>query len=318
VSAPSNEASAVVLADVTPPTVTLTAPADGATISGSIVLSATALDDVGVQGVQFTIDGAPLGVAVTAPPYATTWISGTTSNGVHTVGATARDAAGNATETTVTVTVSNTTQTPNGLVAAYGFNEPAGSAEVVDASGQGNTGIISGALRTSGGKFGGALSFDGTSSWVTIADAPSLDLTDGITISAWVNPTARTNWRTVVLKEADGLAYALYAANDVLKPAGYINVFGDTDVTAPTDLELNVWTHLAFTFDGQVMRLYVNGTEVSTTAVTGVTAVSNGPLRIGGNSVWGEYFRGIIDEVRVYNRALTSAEIGQDMVTPVP
>jgi hypothetical protein len=318
-SAASNEASALVLADVTVPTVTLNAPADGATVSGSVAVAATAADDVGVHSVQFTIDGAPLGVAVTAPPYATTWISGTTSNGVHTLGAVARDASGNTAEATITVTVSNTAQTPNGLVAAYGFNEPAGSAEVVDASGQGNEGIISGAIRTAAGRFGGALSFDGTSAWVTIADAPSLDLTDGLTISAWVNPTARTSWRTVALKEASpGLAYALYAADDALKPAGYINVFEDTAVTSPADLLLNVWTHLAFTYDGGVMRLYVNGTEVSTTNVAGATSVSNGPLRIGGNSVWGEYFRGLIDEVRIYNRALTSAEIGQDMVTPIP
>ena len=319
VSAASDEASAVVLADVTAPTVTLTSPSDGALIAGSITVSATAGDDVGVQSVQFTLDGAPLGTAVTVPPYSTTWVSGTTSNGIHAVGAIARDAAGNVAESTVSVTVSNTAQTPNGLVAAYGFNEPAGSAQVVDASGQGNEGIISGAIRTSIGKFGGALSFDGTSSWVTVADAPSLDLTEGITVSAWVNATARTSWRTVALKETSGgLAYALYATNDALKPAGYINVSEDTDVTAPSDLLLNVWTHLAFTYDGSVMRLYVNGAEVSTTAMSGPVTVSNGPLRIGGNSVWAEFFRGIIDEVRIYNRALSGVEIGTDMITPIP
>ena len=65
------------------------------------------------------------------------------------------------------------------------------------------------------------------------------------------------------------------------------------------------------------MRLYLNGVQVRVRAQTGSTAVSNGMLRIGGNAVWGEYFAGLIDEVRVYNRALTAAEIQSDMGTPV-
>ena len=64
--------------------------------------------------------------------------------------------------------MSNTAQTPGGLVAAYGFNQASG-VQVTDASGQGNGGTISGATWTTAGKFGGALSFNGTSAWVTVA-----------------------------------------------------------------------------------------------------------------------------------------------------
>jgi hypothetical protein len=64
--------------------------------------------------------------------------------------------------------------------------------------------------------------------------------------------------------------------------------------------------------------MFVNGVQVSTKAVTGSAAVGGGALRIGGNAIWGEYFRGMIDEVRVYNRALTAAEIQTDMNTPIP
>ena len=67
-----------------------------------------------------------------------------------------------------------------------------------------------------------------------------------------------------------------------------------------------------------MVHVFVNGVQVSTHALTGAASVSSGALRIGGNSVWGEYFRGMIDEVRVYNRALTAAEIQTDMTTPVP
>ena len=77
------------------------------------------------------------------------------------------------------------------------------------------------------------------------------------------------------------------------------------------------WAHLAETYDGSSVRLYVNGTLVSTTAAPGSLASSTAPLRIGGNNIWGEYFSGLIDEVRVYNRALSAAEIQLDMSTSI-
>ena len=75
---------------------------------------------------------------------------------------------------------------------------------------------------------------------------------------------------------------------------------------------------LAATYDGTTLRLYVNGTEVDSRAITGGSLIaSTGPLRIGGNAVWPEFFQGLIDEVRIYNRALSAAEILADMETPV-
>ena len=112
----------------------------------------------------------------------------------------ARDASGNTASADVSVTVSNAAQ-PAGLVLALGFDETTGAA-VTDASGQGNHGTISGATRTTAGRFGGALSFDGINDWVTVADAASLDLTNRLTVEAWVFPTALNSWETVVLKEA--------------------------------------------------------------------------------------------------------------------
>src|SRR5262245_21130959 len=83
----------------------------------------------------------------------------------------------------------------SGLVAAYGFNEGSGTT-VTDVSGNTNTGTISGATWTTAGKFGGALVFNGTNARVTISDAPSLRLTTGMTLEAWVFPTtAPTGWR---------------------------------------------------------------------------------------------------------------------------
>src|SRR5881296_1937266 len=96
------------LIDTTPPTVSMTAPAAGSTVSGTVTISASATDNMGVVGVQFKLDGANLGAEVTAAPYSTSWNTTLGANGSHTLTAVARDAAGNtATSAAVSVTVSN-------------------------------------------------------------------------------------------------------------------------------------------------------------------------------------------------------------------
>ena len=85
--------------------------------------------------------------------------------------------------------------------------------------------------------------------------------------------------------------------------------------TAP--LALNTWTHLATTYDGTTLRLFVNGAQVGQLAFSGSITTSTGALRIGGNAIWGECFQGDIDEVRIYNRALTATEIQADMNTSI-
>jgi chitodextrinase len=107
----SPQATTVVITaacDTTPPTASISAPADGSTVSGTIAVSANSSDNVGVVGVQFKLDGANLGSEDTTSPYSINWDTTTVSNGSHTLTATARDAAGNSTtSSTVTVTVNN-------------------------------------------------------------------------------------------------------------------------------------------------------------------------------------------------------------------
>src|SRR5207248_7884083 len=101
-----------------------------------------------------------------------------------------------------------------GLVAAYGFNEGSGTS-TTDASGNSNSGTLANATWSTAGKYGKALSFNGTSSWVTVNDSNSLDLTTGMTLEAWVNPTVINSWECVVLKEdSTDLTYALYGDNN--------------------------------------------------------------------------------------------------------
>src|SRR6058998_599809 len=94
-------------ADTTPPTVRVTSPANGQTISGTWMLTASASDNVGVVGVQFQLDRVNGGAEDRTAPYSISFDTTTTSDGVHTITAVARDAAGNTTSDSVTVTVAN-------------------------------------------------------------------------------------------------------------------------------------------------------------------------------------------------------------------
>ncbi|HZD84733.1 MAG TPA: Ig-like domain-containing protein, partial [Gemmatimonadaceae bacterium] len=94
--------------DGTPPSVSITAPAAAAIVSGSVTVTATASDNVGVAGVQLQLDGAPLGSEDVLAPYTVAWNTTTASAGLHTLTAVARDAAGNrTTSAAVIVTVAN-------------------------------------------------------------------------------------------------------------------------------------------------------------------------------------------------------------------
>ena len=141
-----------------------------------------------------------------------------------------------------------------------------------------------------------------------------------MTLEAWVYPTVNmSQWATVVLKEQPGGGlYELYANGDQSQPLTSVTVGGQYRVLSGGPwLLANQWTHLAATYDGTTQRLYVNGTQVAQRPQTGPIEVSNSPLRLGGNSVWGEYFKGRIDEVRVYNRALSATQVNTDMNSPI-
>jgi Concanavalin A-like lectin/glucanases superfamily len=206
-----------------------------------------------------------------------------------------------------------------GLVAGYTFDEGSGTT-VPDVSVYGNAGTISGAAWTSPGKFSNALNFDGTN-WVTVNDSDSLDLSR-MTLEAWAYPTAATGtWTTILLKEAPpgyNLAYHLQG-DPSNHPSSYIttDVAGLQGIVGPNPLPLNTWTYVAATYNGAMFSLYVNGIVVASQPVSGNILPSVGPLRFGGNSIWGEYFVGKIDEVRIYNRALNQTEIQADMNAPV-
>ena len=206
---------------------------------------------------------------------------------------------------------------PSGLVAAFGFDAGSGTT-VADQSGAGNNGTAANTAWAASGKYGKALQFNSTNSLVTVPDAASLHLTTGMTLEAWVNPsTVNANWRDVIYKGNDNYYLEATSSNASKPDAGLIagGTYGDAYGTAA--LPANTWSFLAETYDGSTLRLYVNGTQVGSVAHTGSIATSTNPLQIGGDSIYGQHFVGLIDEVRVYNTALTAAQIQTDQATPI-
>jgi Concanavalin A-like lectin/glucanases superfamily len=208
-------------------------------------------------------------------------------------------------------------------VAAYNFDE-GGGPMLADYSGNSNHGTVSGAAWTTQGRYGGALSFDGVNDWVTVANSATLSLSTGMTLEAWVYPTANGggSWRNIVIKErASGEVYNLYSNTEANRPAVYVvrasQPGSAIELRGSSQLPVNAWTHLAATFDGTTLRMFRNGVQFGSRAVSGPLLTSTGPLQIGGNSLWGEFFQGRMDDLRIYNRALTAAEVLADMSAPV-
>jgi hypothetical protein len=137
-----------------------------------------------------------------------------------------------------------------------------------------------------------------------------------MTLEAWVRPSVLSAWRTVLFKEStNDLVYGIYGNRSTSNiPLGQALIGSSVrSANGTAQLPLNAWSHLAVTYDGAALRLYVNGALAGTTGIVGTIATSTGPLKIGGNGIWPEWWNGLIDEVRVYNRALGAAEIAADM-----
>lgn len=204
------------------------------------------------------------------------------------------------------------------LVAAYGFEDGAGST-VSDESANGNHGTLATAGWISSGVYGGALSLDGSGAGVIVPDSASLHLREAMTLEAWVKPSAVSSaWRDVVYKEVDSYYLSATSTTSGFPAAGGIfNGGGYGEAFGTAELQMGRWTHLAATYDGSRLRLYVDGDEVSSIPKTGTLRCSAKPLDIGGDPVFGQGFQGLIDEVRVYNVARTEGEIRSDLSTPV-
>lgn len=213
------------------------------------------------------------------------------------------------------------------IVADWHFNE-SGGATAVDSSGYGNNGTFGPAgssldpERIGDGKLGGALRFDG-SDHVVVEHSSSLEPAN-ITVEAWVRslPGAPPyGWSYVVSKSSVDCGFAAWALYTGATGGMYFYINGGgcimTEGASPRQIWDGQWHHIAGTFDGAAVRLYVDGVEVGNgTPYTGPlyypgSTASNRTLYIGTyeSPICSLPFRGDIDEVRVWSRALSQCEI---------
>jgi streptogramin lyase len=204
-------------------------------------------------------------------------------------------------------------------IAAYSFDEGEGST-AHDLVGE-HDGTIEDAEWTASGKYGSGLIFDGGAS-VTIPDAGDLDLTEEFTLEAWIRPHFPTRGATIFVKEDSAnphFGYQLLAeAFGEDFPVAFLagSGFSESVIESETPAPSNEWSHVALTSNGAQAKLYVNGELAATHAAVPVRA-TNGPLRIGGEEWFDEYFDGRIDEVRIYGQVLSKEEIQRDRDTPL-
>ncbi|HEY3181566.1 MAG TPA: LamG-like jellyroll fold domain-containing protein, partial [Gaiellaceae bacterium] len=202
--------------------------------------------------------------------------------------------------------------------ALYPFSEGLGGS-TADASGNGNGGSITGASWTAG-KYGQGLQFNG-SSFVTVPDAASLDIGSTGTVEAWVRLDALNVWHGIVAK---GAANALVAHNYGLEitngnrvECGIGNGVSSNSVDSTAALAAATLYHVACVWNGTQLQVYVNGVLNTSTSQTITPSGNTAPLSIGQYGGNADRTRGVIDEVRIFNRALTQPEIQSDLNTPI-
>lgn len=202
--------------------------------------------------------------------------------------------------------------------------------KVIDGSDENNHGTVSGATLVSGlDRLGKALQFDGIDDYVTVPDSPSLNITTAITIEAWVKPIKKLGCAggyTPILGKngeqwvADGV-YALTAndcADNFIAYTRYGTVATNPgneiySVTTGGATE-NVWQHVAMTKDSSQLKIYLNGVLKQSISAPLSILTRNSPAIIGNRDGGGRALNGLIDEVRIYNRALSAAEIKKHYV----
>ncbi|HEY2477744.1 MAG TPA: LamG-like jellyroll fold domain-containing protein [Solirubrobacterales bacterium] len=209
-----------------------------------------------------------------------------------------------------------------GPIAAYSFDEGAGTV-ADDATGDGHEGTVEGAQWVPG-KFGESLQFG--EDWpseecVKVPGSSELQLSEGFTLEAWIRPEGGYEGQDpIIFKELEpgsNYSYAMgLGLSSLGRVEGWTNVEGEEeDVRSPGHIEEDIWTHVAYTYDGQNMRLFVDGAKVAEEHVGPEELESSGALLIGCSGMDPEYeeqFKGRIDEVRIYDRALGEGKIAED------
>jgi hypothetical protein len=298
-------------ADTTPPSISGVAASSITTSGATITWTTNEASNTQVEYGTTTSYGSSTSINATMVTSHNDSLSGLSAGTTYNYRVKSRDAAGNlATSGNFTFTTSAPPPPPppsSSLVTAYALNEGSGST-AADASGSGMTGTVTSASWNSQGRFGGALTFDGSSSKVR---SSSLTLPTSFTLMAWVSNPSNSPYETIVSVGPDR---DFHLSNGVI--AFYSDSIGNW--VFGSAIANNTWQHVALTYDGTNLRAYLNGTLRGSAQAAALPSTS-GIVQVGAfsNGTDSDFFSGVIDEVRVYNRTLSQSEITNDMNSPL-
>lgn len=216
----------------------------------------------------------------------------------------------------------------DGLVGYWKFDEISGII-ASDSSGNGNNGTLTNGPVWTSGKFGGALQLDGIDDYVNIPVSPSITSLSNITLSVWLKPNQ---------KEINGIFGCINGENSSSDSFIFVDNVGSERISSSIRINNTVntrtinttvgsgsWNHLVYSYDGNSEKIYWNGIEVGSFLKTGLLHNNTEcGLYLGRTSTVGNYFTGLLDEVRIYNRAISAEEVlniynnnayGQDKTT---
>jgi hypothetical protein len=215
------------------------------------------------------------------------------------------------------LTVAPWARSESGPVAAYSFDE-GGGIVAADRAGHGHAVVLRDVGWTKG-RHGRALLFDGRSSSASVVHSRDIDRARRVTLEAWIRPDGKSSrTQTIIAKAGNGgvVAYGLRLSSRRL--GGVVRVGQKTvRVAGGRRLKAGRWQFVALTYDGKTVRLYRNGSRLAKRRAKGAISRSVRALTFGASAGRRQHFRGAIDNVRVYTRALTARQLAKDRKTNV-
>ena len=188
-----------------------------------------------------------------------------------------------------------------------------------DSSEFGNDATFSGSPKLIDGKFGKAIDFDGAT-WAEIPDHNSIDIVDGITIEFWANLRTAGAEQTGIEKSPTWKA-GLYTLAAYYRGGSILQFFDLPENCDDENIGGNIldgeWHFLAGTWDGKIIKLYIDGELSSELECAGTLVPNNDPLYIGARGGTQRFLKGAMDEIKMYNYALTEGELRDDMENPL-
>lgn len=204
------------------------------------------------------------------------------------------------------------------LILYFSFDELDGDM-TIDHSQYGNNGTIFGSPELVDGKFGKALKFNGESDWIEVPHDDILTVTESVTVMAWINAERHMGpneqrWQGIIAKGNSPRSYSFYTES----PSECLHLSAGGGSTCDTQISLNSWQHVVGQVDSGTHKFWLNGDNIfesgGKTALPGAADTSTvfiGTTAEGAN----RRFLGLIDEVRIWNRALSEDEILAEMET---